>query len=197
MATNQDKAKTSDQKEVDPGPASSKVNKGDDRAIWYVPGPFYQYKEDVKELAREKGLIIIDANQTEDRTNRAVNVPVLSLKPEYDHANDATANKAARDAVIDQTAKDEKKAADDADRDAKMAAENEDRIKDSASYMIPAEDRPASARGAIPGTVSEKAQQAKDGKSTANDPSGVEPPAADKAAADKAASAPPVVKKGA
>ena len=31
------------------------------KKIWYVEFPTYQYKEDVKALAREKGLTIIDA----------------------------------------------------------------------------------------------------------------------------------------
>ena len=32
-----------------------------DKNIWYVEFPTYQYNEDVKALAREKGLVIIDA----------------------------------------------------------------------------------------------------------------------------------------
>lgn len=31
------------------------------KKIWYVEFPTYQYNEDVKELAREKGLTVIDA----------------------------------------------------------------------------------------------------------------------------------------
>ena len=31
------------------------------KKIWYVEFPTYQYNEDVKALAREKGLTIIDA----------------------------------------------------------------------------------------------------------------------------------------
>ena len=32
-----------------------------DKKIWYVEFPTYQYNEDVKALAREKGLTVIDA----------------------------------------------------------------------------------------------------------------------------------------
>lgn len=32
-----------------------------DKKIWYVEFPTYQYNEDVKALAREKGLTIVDA----------------------------------------------------------------------------------------------------------------------------------------
>lgn len=48
--------------------------------IWYLPGPFYQYQEDVKALAAEAGLRIIDANVTTDRDGAAENTPEVTLK---------------------------------------------------------------------------------------------------------------------
>lgn len=48
--------------------------------IWYLPGPFYQYQEDVKALAAEAGLRIIDANVTADRDGAAENTPEVTLK---------------------------------------------------------------------------------------------------------------------
>lgn len=48
--------------------------------IWYLPGPFHQYREDVKALAKEHGLRIIDANATEDREGEAFDVPEVTLR---------------------------------------------------------------------------------------------------------------------
>ena len=48
--------------------------------IWYLPGPFYQYQEDVKALAAEAGLRISDANVTTDRDGAAENTPEVTLK---------------------------------------------------------------------------------------------------------------------
>ena len=48
--------------------------------IWYLPGPFYQYLEDVKALAAEAGLRIIDANVTTDRDGAVENTPEVTLK---------------------------------------------------------------------------------------------------------------------
>ncbi|CAI8711953.1 hypothetical protein [Pseudomonas sp. IT-P291] len=48
--------------------------------IWYLPGPFHQYREDVKALAKEAGLRIIDANVTEGRDDEADNTPEVTLK---------------------------------------------------------------------------------------------------------------------
>jgi hypothetical protein len=50
------------------------------KPIWYLPGPNFQYVEDVKALAREAGLRIIDANVTSDRTDAAENPPEVTLK---------------------------------------------------------------------------------------------------------------------
>lgn len=50
------------------------------KPIWYLPGPNFQYVEDVKALAREAGLRIIDANTTTDRSNAAENPPEVTLK---------------------------------------------------------------------------------------------------------------------
>lgn len=48
--------------------------------IWYLPGPFHRYQEDVKALAKEAGLRIIDANVTDDRGGEAENTPEVTLK---------------------------------------------------------------------------------------------------------------------
>ncbi|WP_434706915.1 hypothetical protein J3Q07_08370 [Pseudomonas sp. D4-18] len=48
--------------------------------IWYLPGPFHQYQEDVKALAKERGLVIIDANVTESRDGEAGDVPDVTLR---------------------------------------------------------------------------------------------------------------------
>jgi len=48
--------------------------------IWYLPGPYHQYRENVKELAKEYGLRIVDANVTEDREGEAVDVPEVTLR---------------------------------------------------------------------------------------------------------------------
>ncbi|WP_300754143.1 hypothetical protein [Janthinobacterium sp.] len=51
--------------------------------IWYLPGPMFQYNEDVKALARQAGLKIIDANVAVDRANAAEDVPEVTIKAEY------------------------------------------------------------------------------------------------------------------
>jgi len=48
--------------------------------IWYLPGPFHQYREDVKALAKEHGLRIIDANITESRECEADDVPEVTVR---------------------------------------------------------------------------------------------------------------------
>jgi len=48
--------------------------------IWYLPGPFHQYREDVKALAKEHGLRIIDANITESRNEEADDVPEVTVR---------------------------------------------------------------------------------------------------------------------
>jgi len=48
--------------------------------IWYLPGPFHQYLEDVKALAKERGLRIIDANVTESREGEAGDVPEVTVR---------------------------------------------------------------------------------------------------------------------
>jgi hypothetical protein len=53
--------------------------------IWYLPGPFHQYQEDVKMLAKEAGLRIIDANVTESRDDEASNPPEVTLKEVEQH----------------------------------------------------------------------------------------------------------------
>ena len=48
--------------------------------IWYLPGPFHRYEQDVKGLAKEAGLRIIDANVTESRDGECENPPKVTLK---------------------------------------------------------------------------------------------------------------------
>ena len=48
--------------------------------IWYLPGPFHQYQEDVKALAKANGLRIIDASATESREDAADEVPDVTVK---------------------------------------------------------------------------------------------------------------------
>ena len=48
--------------------------------IWYLPGPFHQYQEDVKALAKDHGLRIIDASITESREDAADDVPDVTIK---------------------------------------------------------------------------------------------------------------------
>lgn len=50
--------------------------------IWYLPGPFHQYAEDIKALAKEAGLVIIDANAAEGRKGAAKDVPEVTIRPE-------------------------------------------------------------------------------------------------------------------
>jgi hypothetical protein len=47
---------------------------------WYLPGPFHQYQEDVKALAKSFGLRIIDANATESREDEAEDVPEVTIR---------------------------------------------------------------------------------------------------------------------
>lgn len=51
--------------------------------IWYLPGPFHRYEDDVKAIAKKAGLIIVDANVTEDRDGEAEKPPKAKLKAEY------------------------------------------------------------------------------------------------------------------
>jgi len=48
--------------------------------IWYLPGPFHQYQEDVKALAKANGLRIVDASATESREDAADDVPGVTVK---------------------------------------------------------------------------------------------------------------------
>ncbi|WP_288078322.1 hypothetical protein [Pseudomonas sp.] len=50
--------------------------------IWYLPGPFHQYQEDVKALAKRRGLVIVDANATGSREGEAENVPEVTVRQE-------------------------------------------------------------------------------------------------------------------
>lgn len=51
--------------------------------IWYLPGPFHRYEDDVKAMAKKAGLRIVDANVTESRYGAAEEVPEASLKAEW------------------------------------------------------------------------------------------------------------------
>ena len=51
--------------------------------IWYLAGPMFQYNEDVKALARQAGLKIVDATVVVDRVNAADEVPEVTIKAEY------------------------------------------------------------------------------------------------------------------
>lgn len=50
--------------------------------IWYLAGPFHQYQEDVKALAKEHGLVIVDANAAASRHGEAKGVPEVTIRPE-------------------------------------------------------------------------------------------------------------------
>lgn len=50
--------------------------------IWYLAGPFHQYKEDIKALAKEHGLVIVDANSALSRKGEAEDVPEVTIRPE-------------------------------------------------------------------------------------------------------------------
>ncbi|WP_275629014.1 hypothetical protein [Pseudomonas sp. 273] len=48
--------------------------------IWYLPGPFHRYQEDVKALAKEHGLVIVDANVAPNRNGEADDVPKVTIR---------------------------------------------------------------------------------------------------------------------
>lgn len=48
--------------------------------IWYLSGPFHQYQEDVKAMAKANGLRIVDASVTESREDAADDVPDVTVK---------------------------------------------------------------------------------------------------------------------
>ncbi|QZI68676.1 hypothetical protein K5F93_20015 [Pseudomonas protegens] len=50
--------------------------------VWYLAGPFHQYREDVKALAKQHGLRIIDANAAQSREGEADEVPEVTMRPE-------------------------------------------------------------------------------------------------------------------
>ena len=51
--------------------------------VWYLPGPFHRYDGDVKAQAKKAGLVIVDANATDDRSGAAEKTPAAKLKPEW------------------------------------------------------------------------------------------------------------------
>lgn len=72
------------------------------KPIWYLPGPFFRYVEDVKELAAKAGVRIVDANVTASRDGAAPekDLPSVSLKPEYGGA--PAEAKAAEKMTVDE-----------------------------------------------------------------------------------------------
>ncbi|MGC1329308.1 hypothetical protein [Pseudomonas sp.] len=51
--------------------------------IWYLPGPFHRYEDDVKAIAKKAGLVIVDSTVTDDREGAAEKTPKAKLKAEY------------------------------------------------------------------------------------------------------------------
>jgi hypothetical protein len=51
-----------------------------DKNIWYLPGPFHRYEDDVKAIAKKAGLHIVDANVTESREGECEKPPKVKLK---------------------------------------------------------------------------------------------------------------------
>lgn len=66
-----------------------------DKSIWYLPGPFHRYEDDVKAIAKKAGLRIVDANVTEGRDNEAERSPKAKLKAEYRDAPKSEAGSAS------------------------------------------------------------------------------------------------------
>jgi hypothetical protein len=62
-----------------------------DKNIWYLPGPFHRYEDDVKAIAKKNGLRIVDANVTEGRDGECEKPPRAKLKAEYEPAKAAKA----------------------------------------------------------------------------------------------------------
>ncbi|QAY87226.1 HeH/LEM domain-containing protein [Pseudomonas arsenicoxydans] len=58
--------------------------------VWYLPGPFHRYEDDVKAIAKKNDLIIIDGNVTPDRDDETEHPPKAKLKPEYAEAEAET-----------------------------------------------------------------------------------------------------------
>ena len=56
--------------------------KEDKRERWYVDFPTYRYNEDVKKIARQKDLKIINARY-QGKAEQCKNAPKLTLKKEY------------------------------------------------------------------------------------------------------------------
>lgn len=57
-----------------------------DKNIWYLPGPFHRYEDDIKAIAKKAGLRIIDANVTESRAGECEKPPKAKLKAEFEPA---------------------------------------------------------------------------------------------------------------
>ena len=58
------------------------AKKKDTRPVWFVKFPTWKYNEDVKDLARRKGLKIVDAKFQGDE-DQCKDAPKLTVKDEY------------------------------------------------------------------------------------------------------------------
>lgn len=60
-----------------------------DKKVWYLPGPYYRYEEDVKVLARKNNLRIVDSNAMRTPRDKwpdaadPKDLPNVTLKPQY------------------------------------------------------------------------------------------------------------------
>lgn len=70
--------------------------------IWYLAGPFHQYQEDVKALAKEHGLVILDANAATSRKGEAKDVPEVTIRPELKAVAVVVEAGGLSQAVVDQ-----------------------------------------------------------------------------------------------
>lgn len=70
--------------------------------IWYLAGPFHQYQENVKALAKEAGLVIVDANAATSRKGEAKDVPEVTIRPELKAVAVVVEAGGMSQAVVDQ-----------------------------------------------------------------------------------------------
>ena len=50
------------------------------KKVWYLDHALHDYNEDVKSLARDAGLLLVDGRVTSERINAAETVPTVTLK---------------------------------------------------------------------------------------------------------------------
>lgn len=70
--------------------------------IWYLAGPFHQYQENVKALAKEAGLVIVDANAATSRKGESKDVPEVTIRPELKAVAVVVEAGGMSQAVVDQ-----------------------------------------------------------------------------------------------